>query len=263
MKEKKFSHWKVASFSKGSCLNFSSTKPIFNEACSKFIFLKTSPSTRHFSLVSAHRASSVHSINFQTRFSRKLFHSFFNHFLAGCTSSCGTPCMRVLSTRINLRTVTLSILFASRGERVPEGGTCVEAQQWGLPGTGSCGYNRNRWTDVPGSMRDYLFILGPKVCPRVGLARYAYSIRGDCHGPPPMPTFHNIRALASGFSRSNCSDLLADQSCPHALLSNLRSRSWISRHNLKSFDATTVEKNSFYEYNALTRLALATGVRGP
>lgn len=35
----------------------------------------------------------------------------------------------------------------------------------------------------------------------------------DCHGPPPMPTFHDTRALASGFSLSlsDLTDLLANR----------------------------------------------------
>lgn len=37
---------------------------------------------------------------------------------------------------------------------------------------------------------------------RLRIPRYTRERERDCHGPPPMPTFHDTRALASGFSLS-------------------------------------------------------------
>lgn len=124
-KEKNFFHWKIRYRGNWNCLNLSSTKPIFNETCSKFNSLKMSSWTRHFFACILRIEYQVCSNKFSnSMFSKTLsfffLSPFFFHFLVGCTSSCGPPCMRVLSTRINLRTVTLSIdslCFAWRTSR--------------------------------------------------------------------------------------------------------------------------------------------------
>lgn len=48
---------------------------------------------------------------------------------------------------------------------------------------------------------------------RLRIPRYTRERERDCHGPPPMPTFHDTRALASGFSLSlsDLTDLLANR----------------------------------------------------
>lgn len=70
--------------------------------------------------------------------------------------------------------------------------------------TWACGYNRNRW--LPSCFN---LLFWSWTVPR-GPTRYAYLIRGDCHGPPPMPTFHNIRAPRAGLLR-DLVDLLDDR----------------------------------------------------
>ena len=66
------------------------------------------------------------------------------------------------------------------------------------------------------------------------------------HRPCPPFTIYVPSLRAS----LDLTDLLADQSLSSCPLSNLRSRSRILWHNLKSFD-TVIQKNSLWIYNTL------------